>query len=80
MCEKQFSPPCYKASCIIEIDPDKCDCCARCIEYCPTQAIVLSEKRIPRVLIEKCICCYGCTIVCEKQAIRIRWVCKRKVF
>jgi len=54
-----------------QIDPEKCRSCSKCLEWCPSDAIVLEDKA--RILEDKCIGCGECTITCPHKAIAINW-------
>jgi len=51
----------------LEINPEKCDGCGKCIPACPANAIVM-EKSKARIIPEKCIDCGVCVDYCPKKA------------
>ncbi|MGC9516109.1 MAG: 4Fe-4S binding protein [Methanomicrobiales archaeon] len=55
----------------IEVDPDKCNSCGTCVQFCPTGAITLNEDGIANIDKELCIGCGACVNVCEESAINL---------
>lgn len=52
-----------------EIREERCTKCDKCIEICPTDAIVDY-----RIVEERCLKCTGCYEVCESKAVRLQWL------
>lgn len=57
-----------------KIKEEKCTKCDKCIEICPTNAIIDYE-----ILEEKCLKCTGCYEVCESRAVFLQWLEGREV-
>lgn len=51
------------------IDPDACDRCGLCVQFCNYNALALAGKGGPLVFAELCHDCGGCARVCPKGAI-----------
>ena len=49
-------------------DPDKCDGCRECIEFCRFNAMVYTLDRV-KVFNEMCHSCGGCAVICPQEAI-----------
>ncbi|MGI6472092.1 MAG: 4Fe-4S binding protein [Candidatus Methanomethylophilaceae archaeon] len=49
-------------------DPDKCDGCMRCVEFCRFNALAYTLDRLT-VFTEMCHSCGGCKVICPKDAI-----------
>lgn len=51
---------------------ERCKGCGSCLDYCPSNAISLVEKK---AVIEghQCIGCGECIVVCRQQAIEVKW-------
>ena len=54
---------------IPEIDPERCNGCADCSDFCRYNAIA-SFGRVPVIMAELCHGCGGCMRVCRRKAIR----------
>ncbi len=54
------------------IDSQKCKVCGRCLEWCPGDAIILSENHA-QILDKKCLGCGECIVTCPHGAIEISW-------
>ena len=55
----------------IEVDPEKCDSCAKCEPFCPTKAINVPEGEAALIDKEYCVGCGSCTNVCPEGAIKL---------
>lgn len=54
------------------ISQQKCTGCSNCVEWCPAEAIQVTERKA--VIDEnKCIGCGECTVTCRQKAIAINW-------
>lgn len=51
--------------------PDKCDSCALCIRYCPSNAIKFRKDKKIKIDLNKCIFCGQCEEVCPNGAIKL---------
>jgi uncharacterized protein len=51
---------------------EKCIGCGLCLEYCPTKALYMKEKKA-LIDSQKCIGCGECLVICRQQAIEIEW-------
>ncbi|MEM0203402.1 MAG: DUF362 domain-containing protein [Archaeoglobaceae archaeon] len=51
------------------IREDRCTKCDKCVEICPTNAIVDYK-----IVEERCLKCTGCYEVCEVRAVRLQWL------
>lgn len=54
------------------VNSDTCKSCRICLEYCPANAISVSEKKAS-IKADTCIGCGECLIVCPFQAIEVQW-------
>ena len=52
-----------------DFDPDKCDACDKCVEFCQFNALA-SVGKTPLLFPELCHGCGGCMRVCPQNAIR----------
>lgn len=52
---------------------EKCTGCARCVRWCPAEALSIGEDRKARIDPERCIGCAECTITCNNRAIKVQW-------
>ena len=52
-----------------DFDPEKCDACDKCVEFCQFNALA-SVGKTPLLFPELCHGCGGCTLVCPQDAIR----------
>jgi 2-oxoglutarate ferredoxin oxidoreductase subunit delta len=62
----------------VSIDKDKCKGCGFCAEFCPCDALAMSEELnakgyTPAVVIDdrKCLACGLCEVICPEFAIRV---------
>ncbi len=58
-----------------QVDRDRCKACAKCLEWCPAEAITIQGKgkeAYARIDRKKCIGCGECTIMCFEGAIGAR--------
>ena len=53
-----------------EIDSDLCNQCGRCIEYCPSRAVEMTQSGPVIVRPGDCTYCTECEAVCPQGAIR----------
>jgi len=56
----------------IQINPNKCVGCARCIAVCPEKAITMHAKKAS-INMHKCIGCGECLTVCQVKATDMNW-------
>ena len=52
-----------------DFDPDKCDACDKCVDFCQFNALA-SVGKTPLLFPELCHGCGGCMLVCPQDAIR----------
>lgn len=52
-----------------EFDPEKCNGCKACVEFCKFHALIYIKEK-PKVFQEVCHACGGCSLVCPNQAVR----------
>jgi len=52
-----------------DFDPDRCDACDKCVEFCQFNALA-SVGKTPLLFPELCHGCGGCRLVCPQDAIR----------
>ena len=52
-----------------EFDPNQCDACDKCVEFCQFNALA-SVGKTPLLFPELCHGCGGCMLVCPQEAIR----------
>jgi Na+-translocating ferredoxin:NAD+ oxidoreductase subunit B len=55
----------------IEVDPEKCESCAKCENFCPTSAINVPEGETAQINTDYCVGCGACTSVCPESAINL---------
>lgn len=58
------------------IDPQVCQGCGICAQWCPMEAITLLEtegKRLAQVDLERCQGCAECLAACLKDAVKVSW-------
>ena len=63
---------------IVLIDRDRCKGCGYCVEFCPKDALAMSDELNPKgytppkvVDKQKCLGCGLCEIICPEFAIRL---------
>ncbi|MCK4778241.1 MAG: DUF362 domain-containing protein, partial [Actinomycetia bacterium] len=59
-----------------QINIEECSGCARCIGWCPADAITLKEGKSNKIAVidyEKCFGCGECRVTCREGAIGISW-------
>jgi len=54
-----------------QVDPEKCTSCAKCVKWCPAEAITMSG--VAGIDEAECIGCGECTVTCNFGAIAINW-------
>ncbi|MBI4744043.1 MAG: DUF362 domain-containing protein [Actinobacteria bacterium] len=58
------------------IEIEKCNACAKCIRWCPANAIQVfkdNNQKYAKIDEKKCIGCGECTVTCNYRAIAINW-------
>lgn len=55
----------------IEIDEERCDGCALCVDFCPVKVFSKEEGVVKVAKIEPCYACDTCVDLCPRSAIRI---------
>lgn len=56
----------------LEIVPQTCRFCKKCIKWCPQSAIVEDHKKA-RIIPDKCIGCGECLVVCRFDSVKFNW-------
>ncbi len=56
-----------------EVSADKCTACARCVQWCPVDAIVIGPDRVAAVDLGVCYGCGECVAACPYGAIATQW-------
>lgn len=56
-----------------EVTAEKCTACARCVKWCPVDAIVIGPDRVAVVDYETCYGCGECVASCPYGAIATQW-------
>lgn len=54
----------------IEIDPDKCTGCGRCVTICAAECFKMVEGKATVSNLDNCFECYACAIVCKPGALQ----------
>ncbi len=55
---------------VAEIDAEKCDLCANCVETCPFDALSMDGDRLARNW-ERCMGCGACEATCPSEAMTL---------
>ncbi len=55
---------------IPEIELDKCNGCGDCVEYCPTNAVILVDNKAVIARPEDCDYCTDCEVTCPTGAVK----------
>ncbi|MEE8168376.1 MAG: 4Fe-4S dicluster domain-containing protein [Candidatus Hydrothermarchaeales archaeon] len=53
----------------IEIDTQKCNACADCVDACPSSVFEMVDGKVKIVNLEDCIECCACVDICEPEAL-----------
>ncbi|MDO8964946.1 MAG: DUF362 domain-containing protein [Coriobacteriia bacterium] len=56
-----------------EVTAEKCTACARCVKWCPVNAIVIGPDKVAAVDYEVCYGCGECVAACPYAAIATQW-------
>jgi uncharacterized Fe-S center protein len=56
-----------------DVVAEKCTACARCVKWCPVDAIVIGPDRVAKVDFETCYGCGECVASCPFGAIDVCW-------
>jgi uncharacterized Fe-S center protein len=56
-----------------EVVSEKCTACARCVRWCPVQAIVIGPDRVAEIDYATCYGCGECVAACPSAAIDVQW-------
>jgi uncharacterized Fe-S center protein len=51
----------------------KCTACGTCIEWCPQEAIALSDDQVAMIDSRRCIGCGECLAMCRFDAVKFNW-------
>lgn len=54
-------------------DPEICNACGRCVQWCPVNAITIGPDRVAEVDYELCYGCGECVAACPNGSIKIAW-------
>jgi len=57
---------------VVDIDLDECIGCTKCLDVCPTDAIIGSHKMLHRVLEDQCNGCELCTQACPVDCMTMK--------
>ena len=63
----------------VQIAPDQCVGCGKCVKVCPQKALALADGKSV-VDIRRCIGCFECITVCPTKAISIDWATEMAPF
>jgi len=55
----------------IEVDLDKCDGCATCVDVCPVGVFEINEGKSNVINAGECLVCRACEAQCPNNAIEI---------
>ena len=55
------------------VSKKNCIGCRRCVDWCPSSAIIIQDDKKAFIESVRCIGCGECIIVCPQKAIRINW-------
>lgn len=55
----------------LEMKPEKCIGCGKCVEVCPHQVFALKEKKAKLVQFDACMECGACAKNCPASAIQV---------
>jgi DNA-directed RNA polymerase subunit D len=66
----------------IEIDPERCDACGKCVKICPEEVFIDTAEGIKTQNEIECTLCMDCVDVCPKDpsAVKISWDEKAFIF
>jgi NAD-dependent dihydropyrimidine dehydrogenase PreA subunit len=56
----------------LELFPDNCTGCGRCIEVCPHRVFVLRNKRVSITDLDRCMECGACENNCDFGALKVQ--------
>lgn len=55
----------------VEVDLDKCDGCATCVDVCPVEVFEIVDEKSNPVNADECLACRACETQCPNNAIEI---------
>lgn len=55
------------------VDGSKCTACARCVKWCPVDAITLKDEKVAKIDFGTCYGCGECVAACPFGAIAVQW-------
>jgi len=58
---------------VVEIDMEKCDLCALCVEECPKRILEVRNKALVVNEITKCSLCKVCESICPRGAVKVSY-------
>ncbi len=56
----------------LQLDREACTGCGTCVEWCPTDAIILNEEGVAQRDENACFGCGVCTRFCPEEAISLK--------
>lgn len=56
----------------LELIPEKCTGCGRCVEVCPHGVFIMEEKKASIADRDRCMECGACALNCAFDAIRVK--------